>query len=123
MAPRKPAAKADPFAETKDETKNVTETAENTNEISVTLKGGAGYDAPWVVIRGSDASELTELLSTDELRDLLDKTADRGAYFAAKGGSGGGGGNTRRGSGSGPKEHPRGKTMSCPHGRSEEPHV
>lgn len=58
-----------------------------TNEVSVTLKGGTGFDAPWVVVRaGSISSALAQLKGyANELKELLDTATKVGGYFARNG--------------------------------------
>lgn len=88
------------------------------NKVRVTLKGGSGFDAPWVTIDGTSVEDALDQLSKDEtLKDLVDKTAKVGSYFARTGPAaparGGGGGGS---SASSQKSSPDGKTMSCDHG-------
>src|SRR5215467_2877518 len=35
---------------------------DNPSKISVTLKGGAGYEAPWIVLYGDTPEELVEMI-------------------------------------------------------------
>ena len=52
-------------------------------EVSVTLKGGAGYDAPWVVLRAPDVATARTLVDDEEnLTPLLDSAAKAGKYFS-----------------------------------------
>lgn len=48
-------------------------------EVSVTLKAGAGYDAPWIVFRASSAGELASMMrsafSNDQLHEVVLKAA------------------------------------------------
>lgn len=118
--------KEDPFAvkaNTEDEkdTTVSTETTEapisSSGEVSVTLKGGSGFDAPWVVIRaGSVADALDQLHDDETLKALLDKAAKVGGYFAglAPKSSGGGGGNG--GARPARQEAPNGESRQCTHG-------
>lgn len=57
------------------------------NKVSVTLKGGTGYEAPWVVVYGTDIPDaLTQMKSYEnELKELIDRTAKVGSYFARSG--------------------------------------
>lgn len=63
--------------------------------VTVTLKGGAGFDAPWIVIHAQDIGDAYEQLSGDfaaVLVELMDKVKKAGSYFAAgskQGASGG----------------------------------
>ena len=75
--------------------KGTTMTENNTNsKITATLKGGAGFDAPWIVIHGDTTAEVQEILDDENLKGLLDKTQAVAKYFAGQGTpaqSGGGG--------------------------------
>ena len=117
----------DPFAddEATEETTPVTETApweDQTNskpatEVSVTLKGGSGYDEPWVVLRGGDVPAAAALVNdTAPLKELLDGTRKAADYFHT----------TRKAPAPGAAQNnapapdrgaaPGGETKSCPHG-------
>lgn len=53
-------------------------------EVSVTLKGGSGYDAPWVVLRAPNVATARQLVDDeDNLTPLLDSAAKAGQYFAS----------------------------------------
>lgn len=55
-------------------------------EVSVTLKGGAGYDAPWVVLRAPDVKGARVLVDDEEnLPPLLDSASKAGKYFSSLG--------------------------------------
>ena len=54
--------------------------------LTVTLKGGAGFDAPWIVIHAADIPDAYEQLSGDYaaiLVELMDKVKKAGSYFSA----------------------------------------
>lgn len=96
-----------------------------TNEVSVTLKGGTGFDAPWVVVRASSIpSALAHLKTyTDELKELLDGTSKLGAYFARTGSQKPAGGSSAPAGPSAPandrpayQQAPSGQTKYCQHG-------
>lgn len=50
-------------------------------KVTVTLKGGRDFDAPWVVIHGSDVSNALDQLSDVKLPSLLEKAWGAGKYF------------------------------------------
>lgn len=54
------------------------ETPLSESKITVTLKGGAGFDAPWVVVHADDLQEAHEVL-TDPLLDLVQGAAQKAA--------------------------------------------
>lgn len=60
---------------------------DSNGKIVVTLKGGKGYEAPWVVLHCDTVAEANDALSDEALVELLDKASKAGAYFARKGAS------------------------------------
>ena len=68
--------------------------ADNTNDskLTVTLKGGSGFDAPWIVLHGATVAELNEQLTDEGLKALIEQTQKVGQFFAGLGKSSGGGG-------------------------------
>jgi len=61
----------------------VTDTEDFEAPFVVTLKGGAGYEKPWVVIRGNTAEEAVARLGEAHLHNLLEKAAEYSAAFQA----------------------------------------
>lgn len=58
--------------------------------LTVTLKAGTGYDAPWLVFHANSVSEALEALQDEQLDELMDLTARKGKELAkAFGGSAG----------------------------------
>lgn len=49
--------------------------------FTVTLKGGSGYDKPWIVIRGNTAAETIARLGEASIDGLLERTAEYAAKF------------------------------------------
>lgn len=60
---------------------------EDQNKLTVTLKGGAGFDAPWVVVHAANAADALETLNDEDLKTVLERAKKIGAFFA--GGTGG----------------------------------
>jgi hypothetical protein len=91
-APKKAAvkkvAKADPDSEGK---------------LTVTLKGGAGFDAPWIVVHAGSVDDALEVFQADatKLASLMDRVQAAGKHFTglapAKPASGSGGAPARPG--------------------------
>jgi hypothetical protein len=87
-APKKAAVKADPDSEGK---------------LTVTLKGGAGFDAPWIVVHAGSVDDALEVFQADatKLASLMDRVQAAGKYFVglapAKPASGSGGAPARPG--------------------------
>lgn len=117
MAARTTKKAADPFAEV-DSTEDLKEkvVAENTKteKLTVTLKGGTGFDSPWIVVHATDAADALGQLQDETMKELMDFTAKSGQYFAglakpatASGGSTGGAASSAPASDSG---------KSCKHG-------
>jgi hypothetical protein len=69
--------------------KGNTITVSNNNDqgkLSITLKGGAGFDAPWVVLYPADLQEAVDLVSGENaalLADLLSKVQKAGEHFVS----------------------------------------
>lgn len=57
------------------------------SKVVVTLKGGKGYDAPWVVLHCDTVAEANAILANDGIVELLDRTTKAGQYFAKQGGA------------------------------------
>lgn len=56
--------------------------------LTVTLKAGTGFDAPWLVFHANSVDEALEALQHDKLEELMDLTARKGKELAkAFGGS------------------------------------
>ena len=100
--------------ETKPETKKKTTStkkkketatvAENTEgKIVVTLKGGKGYEAPWIVIHANDVNEANEQLNDENLADLIKQTKKVAEFFNS-------GANTQ--ANNGPKGQPQAATQA-----------
>jgi hypothetical protein len=53
-------------------------------KVTVTLKGGLGFDAPWVVIHSSDVADALNQLSDAQLPALLEKAQKASEFFAGK---------------------------------------
>lgn len=51
-------------------------------KVTVTLKGGLGFNAPWVVIHSADVSDALNQLSDTNLPALLEKAQGASKYFA-----------------------------------------
>src|SRR5690554_2017518 len=68
--------------EEKKESKSMNETANNNAKLTVTLKGGAGYDAPWIVIYADDAADALTQLRDPNIVELMDVVKKAGAHFS-----------------------------------------
>jgi hypothetical protein len=96
-----------------------------TSEVSVTLKGGSGFDAPWVVVRaGSIPSILAQLKNyAPELTEVFDTALKYGGYFARNGAQKPAGGSAQPGPNGVPatekpayQQAPGGQQKFCDHG-------
>lgn len=87
----------------------VREQAPSNEGVTVTLKGGKGYEAPWIVIHAADPASALEQLNDPTLKTLADLTAKVGGYFAGKGAQT-------------PAAGPSGPTPSAPTGGSRPAH-
>lgn len=52
--------------------------------FTITLKGGSGYDKPWLVLRGQSAEDAVALLVEAQATELLDRIAEYAAEFQGK---------------------------------------
>ena len=125
-------AKTDPFADGAAEETPATETPDVTvdvapsgvTEVSITLKGGRDFDAPWCVIRADSTQAALDALD-DTMQELLKAAAKYGKAFAELGAgarpaaakSGGSAQSSRPAPG--PKDHPNGKKEFCQHGEMQ----
>lgn len=77
---RKPAVK-------KETTKMADETATDRTGMTLTFKGGSGFDAPWIVAHVADLQAADDLLSgenQDQLKRVMERSQSAGAFFASK---------------------------------------
>jgi len=51
-------------------------------KVTVTLKGGVGFNAPWVVIHGKDVGDALDQINDPQITDLLTRAQKASAYFA-----------------------------------------
>lgn len=54
----------------------------NRDFLTVTLKAGSGYDAPWLVFHANSVEEALESLKHSDLDELMDLTARKGKELA-----------------------------------------
>jgi hypothetical protein len=101
--------------EEKKESKTVT--VQNTEgKLTVTLKGGAGFDAPWIVLHAEDAQDALDQLNDKALGALIARTKEVATFF-----SGGTGNATQRPAQSQQQRPPQqsapnGESKTCAHG-------
>lgn len=55
--------------------------------VTITLKGGAGFEAPWLVLRATSAEDAIALLAESTLAELPEKIAEFAADFRGKAGA------------------------------------
>ena len=97
--------------------------------LTVTLKAGTGFDAPWLVFHTNSVAEAVESLGHDQLDELMDLAARKGKEFSkAFGGSQGFSKPAVASSGTGytkPASVPAGKVSgrSCAHVTEDNPIV
>jgi hypothetical protein len=56
----------------------------NEGKVTVTLKGGTGFNAPWVVIHGKDVSDALNQINDTQLAELLERAQKASKFFADK---------------------------------------
>lgn len=102
----------------------ITDPVSERDFLTVTLKAGGGFDAPWLVFHTNSIAEALETLKNDDLDELMDLTGRKGkelakafggpvAASAPKASSSGGGGwsKSKASSGGGSTDQPSG---TCP---------
>jgi hypothetical protein len=77
---------AKPAAKSRSKTTKEKPLSESTDAAPYTgtFKGGAGFDAPWLVIRGGSAAEYRELVEAADAEGLFALTAEKAKEFASK---------------------------------------
>lgn len=65
------------------ENKNVA-AQNNEGKLTVTLKGGSGFDSPWIVIHADDAKDALEQMKDPALKELMELTKKAGAHFSGE---------------------------------------
>lgn len=102
--------------ETKTEEKtNVAVSTEAEGKMTVTLKGGAGFDAPWIVIHAADAADALAQMQDAKLKELMDVVKRAGSHFS--GGQGNAGRPAAQQSSKPPQQQaPSGDAPKCEHG-------
>lgn len=83
-------------------------------KVSVTLKGGSGFDAPWIVLYGDTPAEVASQMD-EELAALATKTAKVAKFFQAQVGPSQAG-RPQPGKPEAASQAPGGETKSCSHG-------
>lgn len=59
----------------------VTNTPQTQAKIVATLKGGSGYDAPWIVVHADTPEEAATALKDPAMKELLELTQNVGSKF------------------------------------------
>lgn len=57
--------------------------SENTNGLTVTLKAGVGFEAPWIVIHAADAADALKQIDTGDFATLAERTVAAAEFFRA----------------------------------------
>lgn len=58
-----------------------TTTVSDQSKLTLTFKGGAGFDAPWVVVHANTPSEAAALVRDQDFKELLQLTQEVGGAF------------------------------------------
>jgi hypothetical protein len=87
-------------------------------KITVTLKGGTGYDEPWIVIHGTDAEDILGTMSEESFTKLLAWTKAAAEKFHG-GSKAAPAGNTQAGKPAAATSAPGGREEFCKHGKME----
>lgn len=65
-----------------EEKKTVTVSEKTDGKMTITLKGGSGFDSPWIVLYADDASDGLEQMQDENLKTLMDVVKRAGKHFA-----------------------------------------
>ena len=57
--------------------------SENSTGVTVTLKVGTGFEAPWIVIHANDASDALAQINTGDFATLAERTVSAAEFFRA----------------------------------------
>jgi hypothetical protein len=57
--------------------------SENTTGLTVTLKAGTGFEAPWIVIHAADATDALNQINTGDFATLAERTVSAAEFFRA----------------------------------------
>ena len=81
--------------------------------VSVTLKGGSGYDSPWTVLYFTDIEDADYQLEhkKEAVKRILDNSAQMGGYYSRL--NRGSGGKQQPQQQSGPQQAPDGQSRYC----------
>lgn len=101
--------------------------ADNTNTgLTLTFKGGSGFDAPWIVLHAADLAAADDFLAEenrDLLKSVMERTQQAGSFFVSKAPGGSSGGAARPAAGGNPRQAPAGAEAApggearvCKHG-------
>lgn len=71
----------DPFEINTNNDKKETITVNTESKIVVTLKGGKGYEAPWIVVHADTADDAKNQLKSAEMKELIEVTKDVSTAF------------------------------------------
>lgn len=70
-----------PTIQTSKEKPLTTTTVSDQSKLTLTFKGGAGFDAPWTVVHANNPAEAKAILLDDDFKELLELTQKIGGAF------------------------------------------
>jgi hypothetical protein len=82
MVTKKETPEVDPWEGKAETSPRPGEFASDREFLTVTLKAGSGYDAPWLVFHANSVEEALVSLKHDDLDELMDLTARKGKELA-----------------------------------------
>ncbi|QGH80610.1 hypothetical protein SEA_RAHALELUJAH_50 [Mycobacterium phage Rahalelujah] len=96
----------------------------STDGVSATFKFEGAYSDPWVVVKGSDPSDVLGKVNDPAFKELMDRVKQIATFYGgsakpASGGGNGGGGGQRQSAPQAAKEAPNGEKQFCQHGEME----
>jgi hypothetical protein len=71
----------DPWEETSSMEKDIPEELSDRDRVTVTMKGGTGFDAPWIVLHAKDVPEANKLMEDVDVHGLAGQVVATSARF------------------------------------------
>lgn len=59
-------------------------TVSDQSKLTLTLKGGAGFDAPWIVLHAESPSEALQILNDESLKTLMEVSQSAAKHFVSQ---------------------------------------
>lgn len=70
------------WPDTKDKKDTVIASEKNEGKMTITLKGGSGFESPWIVLYADDAADGLNQMQDENLKTLMEVVKRAGKHFA-----------------------------------------